>query len=455
MLLSIISVVAVFGLIVAIHEWGHMMAAKLCGVAVPNFALGMGPSLWRRAWRGTRYHICAVPIGGFVTIAGMEGDDPLNARQQESLRPLPEGPQKKWQDINGFQRAFILAAGPLMNFVLAVIVIFAMGLLGFPHDAVMITSVREDTPAAQAGLAAGDLITAIDGHRVTKAGQFAAIVQANKDQPVELRFERGGAEQGLEITPRSIEGFNENLASIGVGLQQVAYSTSVISLVSPGGAGDKARLRGGDQVVEFNGQPVSNGMQVLLGLPGVDTDGNPVDTEGRPLSPGGAPHSLVVARGAEMLSVSLPADTSMLSLGVAFKPRLERVPFLESLRRSVEQVEAVAAATVWSLRLAFTPAGLSSISGPVGITRMISQSAHSGLYELLEMVMIINLSLGFFNLLPIPALDGGRMVFVALAGLGLRISEKREALVHAVSMMILLGLIALVSLKDLWNVFGR
>lgn len=455
MLLSVISVVAVFGLIVAIHEWGHMMAAKLCGVAVPNFALGMGPSLWHRVWRGTRYHICAIPIGGFVTIAGMEGDDPVNARQHGTLMPLGEGPQKKWQDINGFQRAFVLFAGPLMNFVLAVAVIFAMGLIGFPHDAVMITSVREDSPAAEAGLAAGDLISMVGGHRVTKAGQFAGIIQANKDQPVELRYERGEDQRSVSLTPRSIDGFNEGLASIGVGLQQVAYSSAVISLVSPGQVADQLKLHTGDQVVEFDGQPVSNGMQVLLALPGVDDKLNPVDAEGQPLGPGAAPHSLVALRGGERLSFTLPGDTSMVSLGVAFKPQLERVPFVESLRLSLEQVEAVVAATFWSLRLAFTPEGLKSISGPVGITRMISQSAHSGLYELLEMVMIINLSLGFFNLLPIPALDGGRMVFVALAGLGLRISEKREALVHAVSMMILLGLIALVSLKDLWNVFGR
>jgi len=547
MLTSIISILVVFGLIVAVHEWGHMIAAKLCGVAVPNFALGMGPSLMSRVWRGTRYHICAFPIGGFVTIAGMEGDDPLNdprrpeAKQDEAAleahKPkhldgsetpalalqmgLPalateeqieaaEAPEEKvidvdslrqytgpgqarlaepvrfktWRDINGFQKAFILVAGPLMNFVLAVIVILSMGLVGFPHDALMITSVQPDTPAAAAGLQAGDLLTHIAGQEISDARQFAALVQASKDSPVVLDFERGGEKMSASATPRVIEGFNKNLASLGVGLEEVAaYLTTDINLVSPGSVADKLGLRIGDKIVQYQDQPIFNGLELLMAMPGIDEQGRALDAQGELLKGDGPGQSIVIERTSRresespvagikeggngdprVLSVegrtariqfTLPSDTSMLSFGVAFKPSLERLPFKESVQRSLRETQAVIIGTLFSLRLLFTEVGLQSVSGPVGIGRMIAQSAHSGIYEMLQILMIINLSLGMLNLMPIPALDGGRLVFVALNGIGLRISERREALVHTVSMVLLLGLIALVSLKDVMAIFSR
>jgi RIP metalloprotease RseP len=113
---SIAAIIIVFGIIVLVHEWGHMMAAKLCGVAVPDFALGMGPSLFSRFWRGTRYHICAFPIGGFVQIAGLT-DDPLNKQDGSAAGPVEEQftnggrLSRRWQDINGWQKASSLLPG--------------------------------------------------------------------------------------------------------------------------------------------------------------------------------------------------------------------------------------------------------------------------------------------------------------------------------------------------------
>lgn len=566
MFTSIIAILLVFGLIVAVHEWGHMIAAKLCGVAVPNFALGMGPSLVSRMWRGTRYHLCAFPIGGFVTIAGMEGDDPLNAPRRrepareaadaledrqieqlhahespalalqlglpalasdeqidaaeavetaepgeiidvDSLEPYQEPAErvaaakaprlavaeppaiahrpealadprlgKTWRDISGFQKAFILVAGPLMNFVLALIVIFAMGLLGFPQNAVIMTTVRPGAPADLAGLRAGDMITAVGERRVSNARQFQAIVQASKDISTPITYERGGETLSTRVTPQVIPGFNNNEVSLGVGLDEVYFSSTVVNLVSPGSFADKAGLRIGDKVLQFQGKDIYNGMDMLVAMPFFDEQGRAIDSDGKLIPAEGPVQKLLIERQARhkgqsptagikpegvgsprivaqegtlaRIEYSLPSDTSMLSLGLAFKPSLQRLPFGQSVVRSLQEARDVAIGTLFSLRMMFTHVGLQSISGPVGISRMIAQSAHSGFYELLQILMIINLSLGMLNLMPIPALDGGRLVFVALNGLGLKINAQREMLVHTVSMILLLGLIALITLKD-------
>jgi regulator of sigma E protease len=475
MILSFFAIVFVFGVIVLVHEWGHMTAAKLSGVSVPDFAIGMGPSLWSRWWRGTKYHICAFPIGGFVRIAGLEGDDALASTKLEietkrdaveltdQIDVDPEasvellayreraGKWRTWRDINGWQKAFILIGGPLMNFLLALVIIFAMGAIGFPQNAVLIADVTAGSPAEVAGLKPGDLVTEIGGQRVTNSRQFAAIVHAHRNQPLNLTVQRGGETLPITATPDVMAGYNGGKVSIGISMTDQGYLTNEIGLIQPKSLADKRlqteggqqiRLGVGDKVTAIDGEPLNNGLDLITKMAAVDENG-------LVLKP--ADHDFILSvekRNGEQHEIKVPKETSIITLGIQFKPQLQKLPWRESFARSLEDSKIYMLSMVWGMKMLFTKEGAKSISGPVGIVRMIGQSAQSGWHTFLFVFMLINLNLGIMNLLPVPALDGGRLVFVALNGLGVRINEKREALVHAMGMVLLLSLIGLVTLTD-------
>jgi regulator of sigma E protease len=484
-IISFLAVILVFGLIVFVHELGHMLAAKACGNAVPSFAIGMGPSLVSFGKGETRYHVCMFPIGGFVTVAGLDSeDDPAIA------------PERKWSARNGWQKAFILVAGVTMNFLLALVTVLVMGMAGFPQNVVRVAQVMPGAPGAIAGLKLGDIITAVDGKRFIGSRQFTAIIRANNNKPLTLTLYRDGKEQQLTATPMVMQGFNSGHPSLGLSLAEDLYSTTVISLIQPKTVGDELRLQVGDRLASINGEELANGWDLLRGLPLFDPESlEAIDTQGRPIPKGGGePVHLVIERpakatgftfnaqgiavdgagkplvmrgtlnnqpprllsetgGQSRIEYVLPGDTTAISLGVMFKPKLLRLPFGQSIQRSMEDGAVMMVGMLYGFKLMFTEQGAKSISGPVGIVKMIGQSARSDWYTFLQIVLLINLNLAILNLLPLPALDGGRLVFVALAGIGLRVSEKREALVHAIGMVLLLCFIGLVTFTDVLALF--
>jgi regulator of sigma E protease len=450
MLLSILAIVLVFGLIIFVHELGHMLAAKACGVAVPDFSIGMGPSLYHFKLGETRYHLSALPIGGYASIAGLSGDQ-ADAPGAPSAPSFPV--HATWQAKNGWQKAFILVAGAAMNLLLAVVAMLAMGLVGFPVNAVVIETVEQGSPAAEAGLQPGDMIRSINGHTVSDTTQFSALVRANRNREIQLAVQRGEQELVLSATPRVIEGFNEGNVSLGVSYGQV-FTTTTISLVQPKTIGYELGLRAGDKVTQVNGKPIYNGFELLFSLASFDDDFNPVDEEGNLLGPDdGIPTEITVLREDQELQFTLPGNSTLISLGVQFQPELEHLPLGQSLVRSLRDARNMMLGMLFSIRMMFAPQVAKTVAGPVGIMSIIGQSAQSGWYTFLQIVFIINLNLALLNLLPLPALDGGRLVFVALGGIGIKIPEKREALIHAVGMVMLLGLIGLVTFTDILAFF--
>jgi regulator of sigma E protease len=424
----------------------------------------MGPSLWSFRWRGTRYHLCAIPIGGFVRIAGLEGDDALPGTKRElqeeraALAEAVDAPPtsaaenwRTWRQLNAWQKAWILVAGPLMNFLLALIIIFVMGAVGFPQNAVLVAEVAPGSPADQAGLEVGDLITMVDGERITNSRQFAAIVHAHKDSDLGLTVVRDGSKVLVTTRPQVIDGYNKGKVSIGIVMADQGYLTNEIGLIQPKSLADKRletvdgeqiRLAVGDRITAINGEPLNNGLDLIAKMASIDENGIV-------LTPAEHEFTLTVARkdGGEQ-QIVVPADTSIISLGIQFKPELQKLPLRESLTRSLEDAKIYMISMVWGMKMLFTKEGAKSISGPVGIVRMIGQSAQSGWHTFLFVFMLINLNLGLINLMPVPALDGGRLVFVLLNGIGVRINERREALVHAMGMVLLFTLIGLVTFTD-------
>jgi membrane-associated protease RseP (regulator of RpoE activity) len=524
-------------------------------------------------------------------------------RHVDEMKPVDPYPDSaKWQSKNGWQKALILVAGPLMNFLLALIVILCMGIVGFPERTVVISSVVPGSPADEVGIQIGDQITSVNGTTVVSSIHFVRLIRMNSANEIALEYVRGDQSYSASVQPRVFEIqntsnetdlFNEGRPSIGIESTDIDVITPVVSLVQPKTAGYDMQafselpavgLNSGDLLLSVNGQklesagelasllpyydgdsqlisptgkpiemadtiqlalevqrgsntmlcvlpagttrdtlglglkalgddytvtsvtpgsaaaelrayvpaeergfklgdrvlavdkePVEDGFDVYLALPPFnmttgkpvryeverddlgeivrDEHGNPVLSEIQLTAKTSSVHVLEVEREGQSMVFIAPWDTTGLSLGIAFKPKLQHLPARESLARSLQDVKTMIMGFMLNMRMLFTEQGARSIAGPVGIVALISQSVQSGWYTFLQIVILINVSIGFLNLLPIPALDGGRLVFVILNGVGIKIPAQREALVHLVGFVMLIGLIIVITFTDILAFF--
>lgn len=247
-----------------------------------------------------------------------------------------------------------------------------------------------------------------------------------------------------------LPGAYSNKPSLGVSITDVLYSTTQVGVVQPKSRGQQIGLRPGQRVTHVNGEPVSNGWEVYLALAAFNDEFKAIDAEGNLLGEGeGEAVTLTIEGPDGVREETLPGDTTPINFGAQFKPKLQKLPAMASLTRSLEDAAGMMMAFLYGMKVIFSSEGLKTVSGPVGIMDIIGQSARAGWYTFLQIVILININLGLLNLLPLPALDGGRLVFVGLAGIGLKVPEKREAMVHMVGMVMLLGLIALITFTDI------
>ncbi len=429
--LLILVVVIVLGLVIFVHEAGHLLFAKLARVDVLDFALGFGPSLVSAEWRGTRYHICAFPIGGFVRIAGMEPDDPLTENSFRAKHPL--------------LRFLILAGGSLGNIVLAVVLIFVLSFIGFPKSVVLVRGVVTEGPAAEMDIRAGDIIEKVDGQRITDSQSLADRIReaSAQNRPVTITLDRRGEILTREVVPRifTVEEdgeqvpYNEGRPSLGVMNMQVNKITPLTALVTSNSVAALSGIKPGDRIIAVGENEVLLGTDVYF----------LIDPEGEGSL---EPVEVTLERDEERLTVTVPEGTTLASLGIIFHMELEKLPVKETVVRALRNVFYTTIAFVYQLRLLATAEGAKMVSGPLGIAELISQSFSAGPYYLIMITMVITLNLGVLNLFPIPALDGGHILFLFLNTIGIRIDKRKEALAHKVGFVILISLILLITFRD-------
>lgn len=320
--------VVALGLLIALHELGHLLAARMLGIRVSRYSVGFGPTLFEFKHGETTYALAALPLGGYTRVVGMDPGDP------EALHPDSYLVRPVWQ------RLWVVAAGPLMNELLAVLLVYAVAVAGMPDtSSTKLGRVEPHSPAELAGLKVGDRITAVDG------------------QPTE-RF---------------------------------------------------------------------------------------ADLVGALHSHGGETIALAVERGDETLKMTAKLEVPPL-LGVG--PPLRHYGPLEAVPAAVEWTFRTTLDTVKSLGVAVRHPSL--LQGPLGTVRATAQEADHGLYSLLFMLALISLGLAVFNALPLPALDGGRSLFLIFEGITRRkVSPRFEGMVHGLGLMLLLGAIATLSLFEL------
>lgn len=442
--ISLLAFLLAIGVLVSVHELGHYWAARACGVYVLRFSIGFGRPLWRRESRsGTEWVVAALPFGGYVKMLDCrEFEVPEKYHRYEfTHRPLA-------------QRAAIVAAGPAINLLLAAVLYALVFMLGESGLRPLVGDVSPDTPAAAAGLEPGDEVLAVDGAPVA-AWQDIVLPLLSRgledDGRLELTVWREGA--GLRDAPLDVSGLlktTDLLAMLGLEPMRPTHAP-VVGRVTAGSPAQAADLRAGDRIRALDGAPVASWPEFARALrarPG-RTVALGYERDGRPLQ---ATVRLDDADGEGRLGVAPWTDPA---LAERLRVRVSR-PFGESLLLGVERAWDYGIVTVRLLgSMLVGDATTRNLSGPIGIAEFAGASLRHGLAAFLGLLALLSLSLGILNLLPVPLLDGGHLLYLLAEFLTRRpVPARVERIGQRVGIAMLAALMGLALYNDLLRLLG-
>jgi len=434
--------VLVLGILVLLHEWGHFVAAKLCGVRVDVFSIGFGPRLWGVKRGDTDYRLSALPLGGYVRMAG---DNPVEERTGAPYEFLS---RPRWQ------RFIIAVAGPITNILLTFVIFWGMYAvkgepvdksLLVPADVVALPGVAPGASQPSSGLQIGDRIVTVNGKATSS---WEAVYSLEKEVPSGAALILGVMRDGKLEDVTVHRSTDKSMVSSVTGYPEIP---ATIDEINPGSPAQKAGLRPGDTITAINGKPVITWSQVLEAIQG---------------SGGHAVH-FTVRRAGEQVAFDI---TPMQYLN----PATDQLDWMVGASRVAEEAyekcsifEAAQGAFAQTVGLTKMIGdvvtglfrGLVSVrdlAGPVGIMQMSGQAAKHGTMTLLGWIAYISLDLGLLNLLPIPIMDGGHVLLLAIEGTlrrDLSITAKERFV--QVGLVFLLGLFAFVMYSDILRLFQQ
>ncbi|HKA39655.1 MAG TPA: RIP metalloprotease RseP [Burkholderiales bacterium] len=452
LLITIVAFVVALGCLIVVHEYGHYLVARACGVKVLRFSVGFGKPLWaKRLGRdATEWVVAAFPLGGYVKM--------LDEREGEVA---PADLPRAFNRQPVWRRIAIVAAGPAANFLLAIALYWALFLHGIPGLKPVVSAPPANTAAHQAGFAAGDLLLRIGGEPVAtwqdarwiflqRAVQKATVV-------VEVRGESGGtATRRIDLsglTPADLD--SDFLRTLGLARVQPVLKPAIGEVVK-GGAAGRAGLRAGDEIVAINNQRIDNWEQVVRLVR--EHPGMALVMETRR---GGALQAPLVVTP----DVVTENERKIGRIGAA--PLVDRAALadmivevrygpVESLGRALDKTWDTSVFSLKMLgKMLVGEVSLRNLSGPITIADYAGQSAQSGAASYLLFLALISISLGVLNLLPIPLLDGGHLMYYMLEIFkGRPISERAIEIGQHVGMALLFTLMAFALYNDIYRLIG-
>ena len=393
-LTSLVAVVAVLGFMILIHEFGHYAVAKWLGVRVEQFAIGFGKRLVGFRRGDTDYRINAIPLGGYVK---MSGENPMDERSDDP---------REFMNHSRWHRFLIAIAGPTMNILLAIVLLTTVYMVHYEYPAVyddppVIGWVVKDTPAAKAGLQIGDHITRVDGIPNPTWEQVRLKEAMSPGQPLAIEVERDGQTLAKTLTPDAM-----GLDQIGDAGWVPKEDTVTIVDLQDNMPAVKAGLKEGDKIISLDGKPVAALAEMKESL---------AITKDKPIT-------LTVLRKGEQKSFTLQPVLleKAYRIGIGTEQmKVKTLPFAAALTLSLQENKQNALLILELVKkMVQHKISMRSIEGPIRIGQAAGEAARSkGWTPLMGLTAAISLNLGIFNLLPIPILDGGVILFLLIEGL--------------------------------------
>lgn len=439
--------VSTLAILIAFHEYGHFLIARRCGVKVLRFSVGFGPVLWRFNDKyGTEFAISALPFGGYVKML-----DEREGEVADSERHLSFNSKTPWQ------RMAIAAAGPIANFLLAIVVYWMVFLQGSTGLLPQVFSVDEQSVASQAGLPLESIITAVDGRPVQTVSQLAKALSQRLGETgvIELTVQHQGSdiEQSVSLLVSNwlseAEDSVDLFASLGFGFYQ-AHIPAVIDKVMPSSSAEQAGLVSGDEIISVNGNAVENWQHWVAYV------------QERPMQ---ELKIEVLSRGEVVTKAIKPQaierDGKLVGQ-VGLQVAVPELPDYLLVKQKYTVLGALLAATdnTWQMtkfsvlslkKMLLGQLSYKQLSGPISIAKVVNQSALYGIFSYLSLLALLSISLGVLNLLPIPVLDGGHILFCLLEILrgGRELPEKVQIIAFQFGMFVVLTIMLLAVFNDL------
>ena len=412
-IISAIKIIFLLGFLIFIHELGHFTVAKWCKVKVNEFAIGFGPTIWKKQGKETKYAIRLIPLGGFVS---MEGED----ERSEDSRSFSKASIPK--------RMAIVVAGATVNILFAILVYFILIASSGTYISNEVDQVIDGYAAASVGLESGDKIIEIDNEKISNKYQLNEAIEKSNGNEINITVDRNG--EILEYTAQPTEVKNK---ITGIYLDDECK----IVAVDKDSPADKQGIKANDKLLKVNGEEVQNDTNKaieMINQKGLNT------------------MTLTVKRGNAELTIELTPDyVSSYYLGVSLKQAPDNL--INRMINGAIETREFLFSIVDSLKQLFSGrVGVDQMMGPVGISEVVAKT--DGVREFFSMMALISLSLGVTNLLPIPALDGGKILILLIEAVRRKpLKEQTEINIQLLGFSILIALSLYVTYNDILRIF--
>ena len=439
----------VLGVLVAFHELGHFLAARWVGVKVLKFSLGFGPKLFGRKMGETEYLLSAIPLGGYVKLFG---EDETEATTQED-RARSFAHQGLWGKV------LIVAAGPGFNFILAYFIFAGWLATGAPLFVPTFQDLTPDieamvpgSPADTAGIQIGDRISRVNGRNIaTKSELFDAVAKSN-GQALTLEIKRGEQVKTLTVTPTTVPGPQASAQEPGyyLGVEETPPLVTSVMQSSPAA---KAGLQAGDHVVKIEGQTIHTWSQMT----GIVKE-NPNHQLQMEVLREGHRASLTVTPSAEKAMVN-GQSVEVGKIGISGPGR----SIMRSSTPLLSLYDGLGATWSWTeltaiglYKMVVGDISSKNIGGPLTIANISGEAAAQGASSVVFLIAILSINLGVLNLLPIPILDGGHLLFFLIEGILRKpLGERQREIAQQAGLVLLVGVMIFAFWNDLERIFSR
>ena len=408
-----IKIIFLLGFLIFIHEGGHFLIAKLCKVKVNEFAIGFGPTIWKRQGKETKYALRLIPLGGFVSMEGEE--EASDAEGSFSKASIPK-------------RIAIVVAGATVNIIFGLVIYFVLMASTGVYVSNVVDYPTQGEEAEKVGIQSGDKIIEINGQKINIKDDITNILENYNGENLNLKIERDGNIIDINMVP-----VERKVKSTGIYLS----NDSKIIAIDKGSAAEKQGIQTNDNIIKVDGQNVNGDPYQVLDLISKNT---------------GETILFTLERNGEYIDVNLIPDyIPQYYLGIAFK--MAENTFINHVQYGLTETKEFTLSIVENLKQLFSgKISVDQMMGPVGISDMVAST--NGLQDFIYILALISLSLGVTNLLPIPALDGGKIVLLIIEAIRRKpLKPETEATITLIGFSLLITLSLYVTYNDVLRIF--